>query len=172
MGRTATRRRRGTNGRMMPTSQRAGVETRRERRTPLEGSLRRRSRNIWPALAADKITSGQLFVRRVRLDSLNARALRRSVNGYRARDSEGARCGWRTPAPMRSALQALQDTSPPDQARIERKPGNQLVWETRIFECIRRGVIKLRLRGADRSRPAPVRARPAALSSRRSEKIG
>ena len=38
------------------------------------------------------------------------------------------------------ALQALQDTSPPDQARIE-ELGNQLVWETRIFED-RRRVIK------------------------------
>jgi hypothetical protein len=38
------------------------------------------------------------------------------------------------------ALQALQDAKPPDQARIE-ELGNQLVWETRIFED-RRQVIK------------------------------
>jgi hypothetical protein len=38
------------------------------------------------------------------------------------------------------ALQALQDASPPDQARID-ELGNQLVWETRIFED-RRRVIK------------------------------
>src|SRR6202011_2483454 len=38
------------------------------------------------------------------------------------------------------ALQALQDASPPDQAKIE-EFGNQLVWETRIFED-RRRVIK------------------------------
>jgi hypothetical protein len=38
------------------------------------------------------------------------------------------------------ALQALQDASPPDQAKIE-ELGNQLVWETRIFED-RRRVIK------------------------------
>jgi hypothetical protein len=31
------------------------------------------------------------------------------------------------------ALQALQDTSPPDQAKID-DLGNQLIWETRIFE--------------------------------------
>jgi hypothetical protein len=35
------------------------------------------------------------------------------------------------------ALQALQDASPPDQARID-ELGNQLVWETRIFEDRRR----------------------------------
>jgi len=38
------------------------------------------------------------------------------------------------------ALQALQDASPPDQARID-ELGNQVVWETRIFED-RRRVIK------------------------------
>jgi hypothetical protein len=38
------------------------------------------------------------------------------------------------------ALQALQDASPPDQAKID-ELGNQLVWETRIFED-RRRVIK------------------------------
>ena len=38
------------------------------------------------------------------------------------------------------ALQALQDASPPDQAKIE-ELGNQLVWETRIFED-RQRVIK------------------------------
>jgi hypothetical protein len=35
------------------------------------------------------------------------------------------------------ALHALQDASPPDQAKIE-ELGNQLVWETRIFEDRRR----------------------------------
>jgi hypothetical protein len=38
------------------------------------------------------------------------------------------------------ALQALQDATPPDQAKVE-VLGNQLVWETRIFED-RRRVIK------------------------------
>jgi hypothetical protein len=38
------------------------------------------------------------------------------------------------------ALQALQDATPPDQPKIE-ELGNQLVWETRIFED-RRRVIK------------------------------
>jgi hypothetical protein len=38
------------------------------------------------------------------------------------------------------ALQALQDATPPDQAKIE-ELGNQLVWQTRIFED-RRRVIK------------------------------
>jgi hypothetical protein len=35
------------------------------------------------------------------------------------------------------ALQALQDATPPDQAKVE-ELGNQLVWETRIFEDRRR----------------------------------
>jgi hypothetical protein len=35
------------------------------------------------------------------------------------------------------ALQALQDASPPDQAKID-ELGNQLTWETRIFEDRRR----------------------------------
>ena len=38
------------------------------------------------------------------------------------------------------ALQALQDAAPPDQAKVE-ELGNQLVWQTRIFED-RRRVIK------------------------------
>jgi hypothetical protein len=38
------------------------------------------------------------------------------------------------------ALQALQDVTPPDQAKVE-ELGNQLVWQTRIFED-RRRVIK------------------------------
>lgn len=38
------------------------------------------------------------------------------------------------------ALQALQDASPPDQPKVD-ELGNQLVWETRIFED-RRRVIK------------------------------
>jgi hypothetical protein len=38
------------------------------------------------------------------------------------------------------ALQALQDTATPDQAKVE-ELGNQLVWQTRIFED-RRRVIK------------------------------
>jgi hypothetical protein len=38
------------------------------------------------------------------------------------------------------ALQALQDATPPDQTKIE-ELGNQLVWQTRIFED-RRRVIK------------------------------
>jgi hypothetical protein len=38
------------------------------------------------------------------------------------------------------ALQALQDATPPDQVRVE-ELGNQLVWQTRIFED-RRRVIK------------------------------
>jgi hypothetical protein len=38
------------------------------------------------------------------------------------------------------ALQALQDATPPDQAKVD-ELGNQLVWETRIFED-RRRVIK------------------------------
>ena len=37
------------------------------------------------------------------------------------------------------ALQALQDASPPDQPKID-ELGNQLVWETRIFEDRRRVV--------------------------------
>ena len=37
------------------------------------------------------------------------------------------------------ALQALQDATPPDQPKID-ELGNQLVWETRIFEDRRRVV--------------------------------
>ena len=37
------------------------------------------------------------------------------------------------------ALQALQDAPPPDQAKVD-ELGNQLVWETRIFEDRRRVV--------------------------------
>jgi hypothetical protein len=37
------------------------------------------------------------------------------------------------------ALQSLQDASSPDQAKVD-ELGNQLVWETRIFEDRRRVV--------------------------------
>ena len=37
------------------------------------------------------------------------------------------------------ALQALQDATPPDQPKVD-ELGNQLVWETRIFEDRRRVV--------------------------------
>jgi hypothetical protein len=37
------------------------------------------------------------------------------------------------------ALQALQDATPPDQPKVD-ELGNQLLWETRIFEDRRRVV--------------------------------
>jgi hypothetical protein len=106
------------------------------RRTPLEEAQKAITEYLASA-AADKITNGKLLFAGL-FDNLNAQ--RSSVlNGIErvTRKQRAAADKIRSDA---LALQALQDTSPPDQARIE-ELGNQLVWETRIFED-RRGVIK------------------------------
>src|SRR6478752_9107537 len=80
--------------------------------------------------AADKATAGKLLFAGL-FDSLNAQ--RSSVLNGLERVTRRQREAAEKIRADTLALQALQDASPPDQARIE-ELGNQLVWETRIFE--------------------------------------
>jgi hypothetical protein len=98
------------------------------RRTPLEEAQKAISEYL--AGAADKTTSGKLLFAGL-FDSLNAQ--RSSVLGGLERVTRKQREAAEKIRSDTLALQALQDASTPDQARIE-ELGNQLVWETRIFE--------------------------------------
>jgi hypothetical protein len=106
------------------------------RRTPLEEA----QKDITDFLAnarADKATTGKLLFAGL-FDTLNAQ--RNSVlNGLERVTRKQREAADKIRADT-LALQALQDATPPDQARID-ELGNQLVWETRIFED-RRRVIK------------------------------
>ena len=80
--------------------------------------------------AADKVTTGKLLFAGL-FDSLNAQ--RASVmNGLEriTRKQRDAADKIRSDA---SALHALQGASPPDRPKID-ELGNQVVWQTRIFE--------------------------------------
>jgi hypothetical protein len=87
--------------------------------------------------AADKTGSGKLLFAGL-FDSLNAQRTQ-VMNGLErvTRKQREAADKIRTDT---LALQALQGETPPDQAKID-DLGNQLVWQTRIFED-RRNVIK------------------------------
>jgi hypothetical protein len=106
------------------------------RRTPLD-EAEKAIAEFLAGSAAEKATRGKLLFAGL-FDTLNAQ--RSSVmNGLervtRKQREEADRIRTDT-----LALQALQDASPPDQPKID-ELGNQLVWETRIFED-RRRVIK------------------------------
>jgi hypothetical protein len=106
------------------------------RRTPLD-EAEKAIAEFLAGSAAEKATRGKLLFAGL-FDALNAQ--RSSVmNGLervtRKQREEADRIRTDT-----LALQALQDASPPDQPKID-ELGNQLVWETRIFED-RRRVIK------------------------------
>ena len=142
-----------TNGRTMPKSARwcrGWRQGARRSRKP-----RRRSRNFSPAPRPTRSTNGKLLFAGL-FDTLNAQ--RSSVMNGLERVTRKQREAADKIRADTLALQALQDASPPDQAKID-ELGNQLVWETRIFEDRRRRD-QIRLRGADRDRPAAVRARP------------
>lgn len=106
------------------------------RRTPLE-ETQKEITGFLTGSGAEKATTGKLLFAGL-FDTLNAQ--RSSVlNGLERVTRKQREAADR----IRSdtlALQALQDASPPDQPKIE-ELGNQLVWETRIFED-RRRVIK------------------------------
>ena len=99
------------------------------RRTPLEEAQKAIVEYLAGA-AADKTTNGKLLFAGL-FDSLNAQ--RSSVLGGLERVTRRQREAAEKIRADTLALQALQDASPPDQAKIE-ELGNQLVWETRIFE--------------------------------------
>jgi hypothetical protein len=105
------------------------------RRTPLEEAQKAITEYL--SGAADKTASGKLLFAGL-FDSLNAQRSQ-VLNGLErvTRKQREAADKIRTDT---LALQALHGETPPDQAKID-ELGNQLVWQTRIFED-RRNVIK------------------------------
>jgi len=85
---------------------------------------------------ADKTAAGKLLFAGL-FDALNAQ--RSSVMNGLERVMRKQREAAEKVRDDTLALQALQDASPPDQPKIDAL-GNQLVWETRIFEDRRRVV--------------------------------
>lgn len=103
------------------------------RKTPLEDA-KQAITEFLTGSTAEKTDTGKLLFASL-FETLNAQ--RNSVlNGLErvTRKQRGAADKIRSDT---LALQALQDASPPDQPKID-DLGNQLVWETRIFEDRRR----------------------------------
>jgi Spy/CpxP family protein refolding chaperone len=103
------------------------------RRTPLEEAQKAITEYLSSA-ATDKTTSGKLLFAGL-FDALNVQ--RSSVLNGLERVTRKQREAAEKIRSTKLALQALQDASPPDQAKID-ELSNQLVWETRIFEDRRR----------------------------------
>jgi hypothetical protein len=106
------------------------------RRTPLDDAQKAITEFL-AGSTAKKIEMGKLLFAGL-FDTLNAQ--RSSVMSGLERVTRKQRQAADKIRTDTFALQALQDASPPDQAKIE-ELGNQLVWETRIFED-RQRVIK------------------------------
>jgi hypothetical protein len=105
------------------------------RRLPLDEAQKAVTEYL-TAAAADKATQGKLLFAGL-FDTLNAQ--RSSVMNGLERVMRKQREAADKIRADTLALQALQDTPKPDQAKVE-ELGNQLVWETRIFEDRRRVV--------------------------------
>ena len=105
------------------------------RRTPLEEAQKAITEYL-AGSTADKTTAGKLLFAGL-FDTLNAQ--RSSVMNGLERVMRKQREAAEKVRADTLALQALQDASPPDQPKID-ELGNQLVWETRIFEDRRRVV--------------------------------
>jgi hypothetical protein len=106
------------------------------RRTPLDEAEKAIKESLAGSVA-DKTVTGKLLFAGL-FDTLNAQ--RSSVMSGLERVTRKQREEADRIRTDTLALQALQDASPPDQPKID-ELGNQLVWETRIFED-RRRVIK------------------------------
>ena len=106
------------------------------RRTPLD-EAQKAIAEFLAGSAAEKVTTGTLLFAGL-FDTLNAQ--RSSVLNGLERVTRKQREAADKIRSDTLALQALQDASPPDQSKID-ELGNQLIWETRIFED-RRRVIK------------------------------
>lgn len=106
------------------------------RRTPLE-EAQKAITELLAASAAEKVTTGKRLFAGL-FDTLNAQ--RSSVLSGLERVTRKQREAADKIRSDTLALHALQNASPPDQPKID-ELGNQLVWETRIFED-RRQVIK------------------------------
>ncbi|WP_375411342.1 hypothetical protein [uncultured Bradyrhizobium sp.] len=106
------------------------------RRTPLD-EAEKMITEFMSDLSAKKTEAGKLLFAGL-FDTLNAQ--RSSVMNGLERVTRKQREAAEKIRDHTLALQALQDVPAPDQAKVE-ELGNQLVWETRIFED-RRRVIK------------------------------
>jgi hypothetical protein len=105
------------------------------RRMPLDEAQKAITEFLASA-AAEKVTAGTLLFAGL-FDTLNAQ--RSSVLNGLERVTRKQREAADKIRSDTLALQALQDASPPDQTKVD-ELGNQLVWETRIFEDRRRVV--------------------------------
>jgi hypothetical protein len=105
------------------------------RRTPLEEAQKAITEYL--SASADKARAGKLLFAGL-FDALNAQ--RSSVMNGLERVTRKQREAAEKIRTDTLALQALQGASTPDQTRID-ELGNQLVWQTRIFED-RRQVVK------------------------------
>ena len=105
------------------------------RRTPLEEAQKAITEYLGGA-ATDKTMAGKLLFAGL-FDTLNAQ--RSSVMNGLERVMRKQREAAEKVRDDTIALQALQDAPQPDQPKID-ELGNQLVWETRIFEDRRRVV--------------------------------
>jgi hypothetical protein len=105
------------------------------RRTPLEEAQKAVTEYL-AGSATDKTVAGKLLFAGL-FDTLNAQ--RSSVMNGLERVMRKQREAAEKVRDDTIALQALQDATPPDQPKID-ELGNQLVWETRIFEDRRRVV--------------------------------
>jgi len=111
------------------------VEKAAARKTPLD-EAQKVITEFLSAPGTDKIPTGKLLFAGL-FEQLNAE--RSSVMGGLERVTRKQRQAADKIRTDTIALQALQDVTPPDQPKIE-ELGNQLVWETRIFEDRRRVV--------------------------------
>ena len=105
------------------------------RKTPLDDAQKAITEFL-STPGTDKMTTGKLLFAGL-FEQLNAE--RSSVMGGLERVTRKQRQAADKIRSDTLALQALQDTTPPDQPKID-ELGNQLVWETRIFEDRRRVV--------------------------------
>jgi hypothetical protein len=111
------------------------VEKLAARKLPLEDAQKAVT-DFLSAPGTDKMAAGKLLFAGL-FDTLNAQ--RSSVMTGLERVTRKQRAAANKIRTDTVALQALQDATPPDQAKID-ELGNQLVWETRIFEDRRRVV--------------------------------
>ena len=105
------------------------------RKTPLDDAQKAITEFL-SAPGTDKMATGKLLFAGL-FEQLNAE--RSSVMGGLERVTRKQRQAADKIRSDTLALQALQDATPPDQPKID-ELGNQLVWETRIFEDRRRVV--------------------------------
>jgi hypothetical protein len=105
------------------------------RRLPLDDAQKAIT-EFFSAPGTDKMATGKLLFAGL-FEQLNAE--RSSVMGGLERVTRKQRQAADKIRADTIALQALQDVTPPDQPKID-ELGNQLVWETRIFEDRRRVV--------------------------------